>query len=266
MQNPNPGSVVTPPTAPPGARRWLPHTLVLAGLTALGLSGTYVALAYKFVPSAWTLVERRHPALDAVGTRAFTAAGIPGDPLNLAFVGSEEALVRCMLAAGWFPADPITLHSSVRIAVDSLVHKPYEDAPVSHLYVLGHQQDLAFEQATRGDPSRRHHVRFWATPARDSLDRALWIGAATFDSGVGLSHTTGQVTHHIAADVDTERDKLLRDLQGVEPARCAPPAVSWIEHFQPQLEGRNGGGDRWVTDGRLAVLESPAAPPGTRAP
>ena len=33
-------------------------------------------------------------------------------------------------------------------------------------------------------------------------------GGATFDERVGLSHTTGQITHHIAPDVDTERDHL----------------------------------------------------------
>jgi hypothetical protein len=266
MQNPQ-GS--PPPSAiqdPPGTPRWLRHILVLLVLAMLAVLGSYVILAYKFVPSAWGFVERRHPALDTVGTRAYTATGIPGDPLNLAFVGSEAALVRGMLAAGWFPADPITLHSSLRIAVDSLAHKPYADAPVSHLYVLGHQQDLAFEQAADGDPSRRHHVRFWSTSTRDNLGRSLWIGAATFDTGVGFSHTTGQVTHHIGADVDTERDKLLRDLQGLDPARGMPISVTWIEHFQPELEGRNGGGDRWVTDGRLALLESAESPPGAPAP
>jgi hypothetical protein len=238
----------------PRRRRLL---LYLLAAVALGLPAGYVALAYKFVPSAWRWVERRHPALDTVGQRAVTAAGIPGDPLNLAFVGSQEDLVRALLAAGWTPADPVTLRSALRIAVDSVAHRSYPQAPVSPLFVNGRVQDLAFELPAHGDPSQRHHVRFWATGPHDALDRALWIGAATFDIGVGLSHTTGQITHHIAPDVDVERDRLVQDLQsggGLE--------LSWIEDFQAQRNGRNGGGDRFFTDGRLAVLEgnAPAAP------
>ena len=29
-------------------------------------------------------------------------------------------------------------------------------------------------------------------------NRLTWIGATTFDVGVGVSHRTGQITHHIA--------------------------------------------------------------------
>jgi len=232
------------------------HLAVAAGLVLVAIAATYVAAAYEFVPAAWRFVERRHPALDVVGTRAYTSAGIPGDPLNIAFVGSEAALQVAMQRAGWFPADPITLRSSLRIALDSMAHKPYADAPVSNLFVNGRRQDLAFEQAAGGDPSRRHHVRFWLSAPRDAIGRVLWIGAATYDGGVGVSHTTGQITHHIAAEVDRERDKLLADLQ-----RSGDVSVKWIDSFQPTHEGRNGGGDRYVTDGRLVVVES-GEPPG----
>jgi len=30
--------------------------------------------------------------------------------------------------------------------------------------------------------------------------------------------------------------------------------VQWIRDFHTELEGRNGGGDPWHTDGRLAVV------------
>jgi len=51
-----------------------------------------------------------------------------------------------MTAAGWFPADPITFKSSVRIAVDSVFRKPDVNAPVSNLYLFDRKQALAFEQ------------------------------------------------------------------------------------------------------------------------
>lgn len=77
----------------------------------------------------------------------------------------------------------------------------------------------------------------------------MWIGAATFDEKVGFSHTTGQITHHISPDVDLERDKILNDLKQAGSVA----AIDWQQTFHQQLSGRNGGGDPWKTDGRLAV-------------
>jgi len=239
----------SPATSTNNLERYSIHLIVLGGAIAAVCLISYLLFSYELIPDAWRFVERRHPAIDAVGTRAYTSAGIPGDPLNIAFVGSEEALHKKMLAAGWYPADPITLSSSLRIAKDSLTHKPYPDAPVSDLYVNGHKQSCAFELAEGGNPSKRHHVRFWLVPVYDAMDRPMWIGAATFDAGVGLSHTTGQITHHIAAEVDQERDKLVADLQ-----KSGSVVVHWIEPFQKDLQGRNGGGDRFITDGRLVVF------------
>lgn len=228
------------------------QVLMAVGVVAVLVCAGYIFTAYEFVPTVWKFVERRHPAVDkisAISTRTVTKAGIPGDPLNVAFVGSSQALQEHMLRAGWFPADPITLASSLRIAKASMMHKPYPDAPVSDLYVNGQKQQLAFEQAEGGDPSKRHHVRFWLVPVTDNLDRPMWIGAATYDAGVGLSHTTGQITHHIDGDVDRERDKLVADIQ-----RSSVVVLSWIDPFQSELQAKNGGGDRYFTDGRLAVL------------
>jgi hypothetical protein len=233
---------------PDGSRSSLRLLIVLLAIT-VGVALTYFVGAYTLIPTAWQFVLRRHPALDTIGTRAYTKVGIPGDPFNVAFVGSEEGLQKRMLAAGWLPADPITFSSSLRIAKASVMHKPYPVAPISDLYVLGKKQTYAFEQPYGGDPSKRHHVRFWLVPIYDALERPMWIGAATFDSGVGLSHTTGQITHHIDADVDKERDKLVDDLQ-----RSGDIVLNWIDAFQPEHEGRNGGGDHFVTDGRLAVF------------
>jgi len=126
-------------------------------------------------------------------------------------VGSDAEVARAMTAAGWFPADPITLATSLRIAADTVLRRPDDDAPVSNLFLFSRKQDLAFEQPVGDSPRQRHHVRFWRW---DKLyeDRTAWIGAATFDQSVGLSHTTGQVTHHIAPDVDAERDLIANEL------------------------------------------------------
>jgi hypothetical protein len=212
----------------------------------------YGVLAYLVVPEFWRFIERRHPALQGLATHAVTRDGIPGDPINLAFIGSEESLQRALLAGGWVPADPITFASSLRIAADSVTHRPYDTAPVSNLYYWGHKQDLVFEQMIGGDPRRRHHVRFWKSADLDSAGRPLWAGAATLDTRAGVSHRTGQITHHIDPAIDQERDRLLAQL-----GAAAQVSIDWISPFQPSLQGRNGGGDPWRSDGRLALLTLP---------
>lgn len=218
--------------------------------TSMALLG-YFALAYLLMPFLWRRVEHRpHPALTTLPETTSTKDRIPGDPLNLALIGTEEALTRSLLAAGWFPADALSLKSSLRIAGDTVLRRPYTDAPVSSLYVWGRKQDLAYEQPVGDDPRKRHHVRFWKSTQQDDQGRPLWVGAATFDRRVGFSHTTGQITHHISPDVDLERDKLLKDLR--HAGRVAE--VRWIMPFHHRLFGKNGGGDPWQTDGRLAVI------------
>ena len=226
-----------------------------AGLLGLAVLFTYLLASYVLVPGAWQLVERRHPALTRAPSRTATAAGIPGDPLNVAFVGTDVELHRAMLRAGWSPADPVTLKTSLRIAAATLLHHPYQEAPVSGLYVWGRAQDFAFEQPSGQDPRRRHHVRYWRSDQVDAEGRPLWLGAATYDARVGFSHTTGQVTHHIDGDVDAERDKLVADL-----VRESGLRIAWIDGFQSNRSGRNGGGDAFVTDGRLAVLTGSGLP------
>lgn len=210
----------------------------------------WLMLAYFLVPMAWRIAERNHPAIKGLPRITVTGNGIPGDPLNIGLVGREEEVDSAMLKAGWYPADPITLRSSLRIAAGTILRRSYDTAPVSSLYLWGRKQDLAFEKPVGDDPRRRHHVRFWRSPEVDATGRPLWAGAATFDTRVGLSYTTGQITHHIAADVDADRDLIVADLRKASEVLD----VVWINGFHAELEGRNGGGDPWHTDGRFAVV------------
>jgi hypothetical protein len=154
-----------------------------------------------------------------------------------------------MTKAGWLPADRITLRSSLRIVASTVFHRSYPTAPVSKLYVWGRKEDLAFEQSVGKGPRRRHHVRFWMSQEVDEGGRPLWVGAATYDTRVAISRTTGLITHRISPAVDLERDKLLGDLRRAGTIQ----STYWIDRFQEKLEGRNGGGDPYYTDGRLAV-------------
>ena len=232
------------------ARRRARRRLIVLILAA------WAVAAYLVAPRLWEAYLHRHPDYAAAPHDTHTSDGHPGDPVNLALVGAESELVGGMRAAGWFPADPITLESSLRIAADSVLRRSDDEAPVSDLFLFGRKQDLAFEQPVGDSPRQRHHVRFWRWEKTDD-GRPVWFGAATYDERVGLSYTTGQVTHHIGPDVDAERDRIAAELSRLG---CVA-GVRWIDGFHAVREGRNGGGDPWRTDGRLAVVElRPCAP------
>jgi hypothetical protein len=241
MNSPSPEQVPTPHQRS-RARRVLRLILIYAGV--------YFLIAYILLPALWRRFTPHHPALkEKVPRITETKDHIPGDPLNLALIGHEEELTKAMLAADWGASDDITLKSSLRIAGATVLRRPYKTAPISNLYVWERKQDLAFQQPVGNDPRRRHHVRFWRSKKVDEDGRPLWVGAATFDTRAGLSHRTMQFTHHIDANVDAERDKILDDLRRAG----ALAEVHWIEGFHQQRQGRNGGGDRYHTDGRLPV-------------
>jgi LssY C-terminus len=216
----------------------------------LGLLIVWLLAAYFLAPELWKIHWSRHSVVTDGPRFTRTGSGNPGDPLNLSFIGNETDLVGAMLTAGWYPADPITLRSSLRIAESTIFHRPYEDAPVSNLFLFNRREDLAFEKPVGNDARQRHHVRFWQVSAPNASGKPYWLGAITFDRSVGFSHTTGRITHHISPDIDAERDGLIGDLQRV--GRIL--SIDWQDGFQNPPEGRNGDGDPWKTDGRLPVI------------
>jgi hypothetical protein len=214
-----------------------------------GLLVAYLVVAYVILPLGWVRYAHRHPSFDDIPRITRTINDIPGDPLNVALIGTETELKRIMLAAKWYPADPLTLKSCLEMADAAVLKRPYDDAPVSNLYLFGRKEDLAFEQPVGDSPRHRHHVRFWRTDKVDADARPVWVGSAVYDERVGLSRTTGQVTHVTAPDVDAERDYLFHDLE--QTGDLAEQYV--VDDFHKQREGHNGGGDPWRTDGKLYV-------------
>jgi hypothetical protein len=213
----------------------------------VGLLLLYLLTAYLIAPAVWVRYARRHPSFDEIPRITYTRDGHPGDPLNVSLIGTERQVKTIMVAAKWYPADPLTFRSCLEIASATVLKRPYDAAPVSNLYLFGRKEDLAFEQPVGKDPRHRHHVRFWRTENVDSDGRPVWIGAAIYDKKVGFSHTTGQITHHTGADIDAERDYLFRCLE-----RTGDLAeVFVVNDFHKIREGKNGGGDPWHTDGNL---------------
>ncbi|MBZ9853343.1 LssY C-terminal domain-containing protein [Mesorhizobium sp. CA13] len=216
------------------------------------LLAAYLALAYVAAPEFWTFRDRgfRSQSFEMV---THTPQGIPGDPINVGLIGTQKEVVHAFAVAGWDTADAVTLRTAIDIGESVLFSRPYPDAPVSRLLFEGRAQDLAFEKPVGVSADRRHHVRFWQTDATGDDGRPLWLGSASFDRGVGLSHDTGAITHHIGPDIDAERDFLIRDLTTAGML----VSTSDLEGIGATTHGRNGGGDPYFTDGKavLGVLK-----------
>jgi len=246
---------------PEGPRRRGRVARAVGRATAIAflLLPAYAVLAYVVLPATWLGYRRTVSAPDELKI-TYTRERLPGDPLNVALVGTRDEVVAAMRRAGWAEADPITFRSGLRDAGCVLFDRPYATAPVSTHYLWNRRQDLAFERVVGRSPRRRHHVRFWRAPSADAGDREpgsepggreLWLGAATFDRGMGLSRFTGELMHHIDGHVDAEREALFADLRKTGCLR----RFEVVSGFRPAGLGRNGGGDLYETDGKLFLGE-----------
>jgi hypothetical protein len=220
--------------------------LAVNGLIALSM--TYLLVAYFIAPEIWIFRDAGRVA-EFGNMVTTTEQDIPGDPINVGLVGSKEELIRAFAAAGWDPADKVTLRTSVEIGLSVVLDRPDLDAPVSPLLFEGRKQDLAFEKPVGESADQRNHVRFWLAKKTGTDGRPLWLGSASFDRGVGLSHDTGQVTHHIGPNIDAERNLVIGDLQ-----TAGQLASSYeIPGIRATKNGRNGGGDPYFTDGKALI-------------
>ena len=219
-----------------------------ASFIILLIVALWAICAYGLAPLVWRHFEHQR-GLAGLTMVTYTRAGVPGDPINVGLVGSKEDVLCAMNSAGWYPADPVTLRSSIEIVGSVLLDRPYRDAPVSTLMFQNKHEDLAFEKPVGKSADRRHHVRFWVALDHGEEGRAVWLGAITFDRGVGISHDDGRITHHIAPDVDSERDLLTDDLEAAKVVTT----IYEVTGTGPILNGRNGEGDPYFTDGEIKI-------------
>jgi hypothetical protein len=212
----------------------------------------WLTTAYIVLPRLYRWLSKLFVPDYFIG-RTRTSDNLLGDPVNIALIGSREQLVAAMKRAGWIEATPLSLHSSLAMVYNTLRGKSYPDAPVSNLFLFGNVQDIAFQKQVEGNPRKRHHVRFWKTPENWWLPggyKVDWLGAATYDKHVGFSLFTGQITHKIDENVDSERDFIVQSLV----TNKAIKKHHTVEHFMNSYRSRNGGGDHISTDGSLPFI------------
>jgi hypothetical protein len=227
----------------------------------LALSFSYGIAAYVILPRAVRmglkiLQRQRVPSFTTTGD------GLPGDPVNLALIGTLEQLRFAFAAVGWSEADQLGFKSSWRMVQAFVFKSPYPTAPFSTLYLFGRGQDIGFQKAIDNSPRKRHHVRFWAMSlarAEDTLEtasfwlntdrppadaRVLWVGAGTKDTGLSFTQLTFQITHATDADTNAERDYIIGELA---KGRVIEGATSY-RSGQP-MERVN----RYITDGEVTL-------------
>lgn len=236
---------------------WLAVIIIIQGVRSpwalLWIVPIWAMTAYLVLPRLHRMLSDLYVP-DYFFGRTRTADGLLGDPVNVAVDGSAAQLDAVMVKAGWHRADEITLASTWGIIVSTITRRSYPTAPVSPLMLFGRRHDVAYQQEVEGNPKQRHHVRFWHCPPGWLLPGGAevdWLGAATYDTDVGLSLFTLQVTHRIDPNTDIERDHLIDTMREADPA----VTVRVLEDFTTGYHSRNGGGDRFVTDGNLPIVE-----------
>ena len=224
-------------------------TIIIRGVSLLGI--LIVLLAALLACMRWYPYPFN---FSTYPTLTHTKSGAAGDPINVLFVGSKDQILNSFHQASWLIPDPITTKSSERIAMDSLAHRSYPTAPVSNLYVYGRVQDMAFEKPTT-DAAYRGHIRIWNTGLLIG-GQPVWIGAATYDSGIELTSTTHLPTHHIAPTVDMERNAVGADLATTHLVK----EELFVVLTPPIFFAHNGGGDYYASDGNILVIKYTQAP------
>ena len=112
----------------------------------------YLLVSYLFLPEFW--IFREAPRAGSLSSMVTTTTDdIPGDPINVGLVGTKEEVIRAFDAAGWDPADPITLRSSIDIGLSVVLDRPDLEAPVSTLLLRGTSRILPSRSLWEGAPT-----------------------------------------------------------------------------------------------------------------
>ena len=229
----------------------------------VALAITYGIAAYVVLPRAIRLGLKilQHKR---VPSYAITGDGLPGDPVNVALVGTRQQLRSAFARLGWSEADRLGLASSWGMIRAFVLNSPYPTAPFSTLYLFGRGQDIGFQKAIDNSPRKRHHVRFWAlsvTRAQDTWgaadfwqnadpppenERVLWVGAGTRDTGLSFTRLTFQVTHATDSDTNAERDHIIDEL-------TKGRTIEGVTVYQSGQDLLTEHVNHYVTDGEIAL-------------
>lgn len=168
----------------------------------------------------------------------------PGDPINVALVGTADRVSAAFERAGWTTADALSKRSDTKAVLAILEQEQYRQAPVSMAYLDGRPPELVFQKQLNTF-AKRHHVRLWKWRQWQGQD--VWVGAGTHDVGVKFDVAHRSFTHRVESNVDVERTKLFDDLG------LAGASVAMMSRPNAPRTMTNATGDGMRSDGRVAV-------------
>jgi hypothetical protein len=174
--------------------------------------------------------------------------GVPSDLTNLMFLGSQEQIEAAFTAAGWSSAARLTQLTGLEVFRAVAEMRGYKEAPMSVLLLGGRKPDLVFEKQNNTF-AMRHHLRIWRRPDQFQ-GRAVWVCAATHDTGIEFSPEKRNFIHTVDSQIDRERAKVVADLAFAGHVK----ALSLVARAPVPRNSQNATGDRLETDGRMAVL------------
>jgi len=217
----------------------------LAALPAAFLALSLDRLAPDPPPSPRAVADWRGAAAE-LPARDAGRFGRPGDPLNLLFVGTPEAIRAALAAAGWTEI-PLTLRASLAAGCLELFEGRTLASfpPMNDYRVGGRRQDMNWAKVVT-PIAARHHFRLWRSGARDARGRELWWGSGNYDRSVRWR----DLSHVPDPDMDAERGFILSTLAGSARVESAALAAA------PQVPraGVNDKGYAFADDGNVAVV------------
>ncbi|HKX12972.1 MAG TPA: LssY C-terminal domain-containing protein [bacterium] len=175
-----------------------------------------------------------------------------GDAVNLVVVGDLDDILSAFVRQGWRETAVQDKHSSMKMVKSLLFRSPYQNAPMSKLYLFGRSQDVAFQKPRR-TINQRNHFRLWMTPLRFG-GKTVWIGTISRDIGLRFTAKAFMfVTHKIDSDIDEARDFLIQDLV-ISDSVDKVGLVKGVGEFSIEEPHKNLMGDSWYTDGFRGVI------------
>ncbi|MDA1335048.1 MAG: LssY C-terminal domain-containing protein [bacterium] len=235
------------------SRNILPRAKVVSVILLLSLLAYYILFALNYHPllSNFEVIHKGDGvanALDIFQDKTLsrfseTPLDNKQEPLSFIIVIKDDtALVDVMNSAGWHTADEPSVVSVLTLAKSVLSSEAYQTAPMTPSFWNATLHDFGFEKETATKSVKeRHHVRFWKTRFETKEGKRVYVGTASFDSGIKWL-----ITHTISPDIDTEREFLFADLQSTGRISTS----SKVTFVEPLL-GQNFSGDPFFTDGKL---------------
>jgi hypothetical protein len=209
-------------------------------------------LKQKETWAGWPLLtvdDELRNLVTAAPMRTATPGGVPSDPTNLMFIGSQRQVIAAFGEAGWFQADDLSAKSALKVASATVRQTGYGNAPMSTLMVQGRPPELMFQKSL-DTFAKRHHLRVWKLN-KTYKGQDVWVSAATHDIATMSSKGGTKWTHRIDPHVDREREWVETDLLFIGTG----VAYALVDRPAAPKKLNNSTGDEIVTDGKMAVVK-----------